>query len=390
MKVLFMISHPAHFHIFKNVFAGLQNDRHEVIIVIRPKDILEQLCVDAGVSYIKVKSRPKKSGFWRLGWSLFQRTIDVCKIVKRERPDFMIGSDGVIAVAGKLYGIPSFELFDDDYEIIKLYANIFFPLYTGVIAPRVTDAGKYTYKKIEFEGYKKLAYLWPSHFTPSREVVESYGIDTQKPYFVIRFAKLTAHHDQGAVGFSSEVAQHVIDILAPHGKIYITSERELEPQFEQYRIKINPLDIHHVMAFAAIYIGDSQTMACEAGILGTPFVRFNDFVGRINYMSEMEDVYELGYGIHATPLAADSLIKRTDGSEQPSGNAALYATVERLVAMDAMERRALYTARREKMLADKIDCAAWLTWLIENYPESVEETRKANVTKDEKFWGRFK
>ena len=48
------------------------------------------------------------------------------------------------------------------------------------------------------------------------------------------------------------------------------------------------------MVFASLYIGDSQTMSAEAGILGTPFVRFNDFVGRINYMTEMEDVYELG------------------------------------------------------------------------------------------------
>ena len=386
MKVLFMISHPAHFHIFKNVFAGLQRDGHETVIVIRPKDILEQLCIDAGVKYIKVKSRPKKSGFLRLGWSLFERTIDVCKIVKHERPDFMIGSDGVIAVAGKLYGIPSFELFDDDYEIIKLYANIFFPLYTGVIAPRVTDAGKYSYKKIEFEGYKKLAYLWPSHFTPSREVVESYGIDTHKPYFVIRFAKLTAHHDQGAVGFSAEVAQRVIDILAPHGKIYITSERELEPQFEQYRIKINPLDIHHVMAYAAIYIGDSQTMACEAGILGTPFVRFNDFVGRINYMAEMEDVYELGYGIHASALPADSPIRRNDGSLQPSGVEELYKRVEQLVAMPSDERRATFQSRRQKMLSEKIDCAKFLTYFIENYPQSVDAVRMADMS----FWEKFK
>ena len=44
-------------------------------------------------------------------------------------------------------------------------------------------------------------------------------------------------------------------------------------------ININPLDIHHVMSFASIYIGDSQTMAAEAGVLGTPFIRFNDFVG---------------------------------------------------------------------------------------------------------------
>ena len=150
MKVLFMISHPAHFHIFKNTIKDMQNDGHETIVIIRPKDMLEQLCIDYGMKYIKVQARPHSGGFLRLGFSLLQRCVDVCKIVRKERPDFMIGSDGVIAVAGKLCGIPSFELFDDDYEIIKLYANIFFPLYTGVIAPRVTEAGKFNYKKIEF------------------------------------------------------------------------------------------------------------------------------------------------------------------------------------------------------------------------------------------------
>ena len=144
--------------------------------------------------------------------------------------------------------------------------------------------------------------------------------------------------------------------------------------------------MHHVMAFASLYIGDSQTMAAEAGVLGVPFVRFNDFVGRIGYLRELEDVYELGYGIHASALPADSPIRKSDGSVQPSGTEALYQAVEQLVAMDAAERRALYQQRRQKMLSDKIDCAKFLTYFIEHYPQSVEETKNAN----EEFWKRFK
>ena len=160
----------------------------------------------------------------------------------------------------------------------------------------------------------------------------------------------------------------------------------MEPQFEKYRIKINPLDMHHVMAFASLYIGDSQTMAAEAGVLGVPFVRFNDFVGRIGYLRELEDVYELGYGIHATPLASDSPIRRADGSVQPSGVEELYKRVEQLVAMPSEERRATFQSRRQKMLSEKIDCAKFLTYFIENYPQSVFATRHA----DAEFWKRFK
>ena len=165
-----------------------------------------------------------------------------------------------------------------------------------------------------------------------------------------------------------------------------SSERPLEPQFEQYRIKINPLDMHHVMAYASLYIGDSQTMAAEAGVLGVPFVRFNDFVGRIGYLRELEDKYELGYGIHATPLAEDSDIRRNDGSLQLSGVEELYKRVEALVNMSEEQRQKTWAERRHKMLSEKIDCAKFLTYFIENYPASADETKKG----DAEFWKRFK
>ena len=238
-----------------------------------------------------------------------------------------------------------------------------------------------------------LAYLHPNHFKADEKVVAGYGIDVTKPYFVMRFASLNAHHDSGIKGINTEIAQRLVDILKPHGQIYITSERPLEPQFEQYRIKINPLDMHHVMAFASLYIGDSQTMAAEAGVLGVPFVRFNDFVGRIGYLRELEDTYELGYGIHATQIKSEELrakseelIRRADGSVQPSGVEELYKRVEELVAMPSDQRRKLWSERRKQMLSDKVDCAKFLTYFIENYPQSAEETRKA----DSAWWAKFK
>ena len=146
------------------------------------------------------------------------------------------------------------------------------------------------------------------------------------------------------------------------------------------------MDMHHVMAFASLYIGDSQTMAAEAGVLGVPFVRFNDFVGRIGSLRELEDTYELGYGIHASVLPAGSPIRRNDGSLQPSGVEELYKRVEQLVAMPSEQRRKLWSERRMQMLEDKIDCAKFLTWFIENYPDSATQIRNA----DSSFWDRFK
>ena len=92
---------------------------------------------------------------------------------------------------------------------------------------------------------------------------------------------------------------------------------------------------------------------------GVPFVRFNDFVGRIGYLRELEDKYELGYGIKASsPGSVDQLCSR----------------VEELVSMDSAERRKIWAERRQTMLSDKIDCAKFLTYFIESYPQS--ETKR--------------
>ena len=102
------------------------------------------------------------------------------------------------------------------------------------------------------------------------------------------------------------------------------------------------------MAFAGLYIGDSQTMAAEAGVLGVPFVRFNDFVGRIGYLNELENVYNLGFGI------------------KPDEEEKLYQTVQNLLEME--NRKEVFQQRRETMLSECINFADFLTDYIETYP----------------------
>ena len=56
--------------------------------------------------------------------------------------------------------------------------------------------------------------------------------------------------------------------------------------------------------------------------------------------------------------------------------------------MRANERQALFSAHREQMLRDKIDYAKFLTWFIENYPDSAKQTKENQDSKD--FWNQFK
>ena len=367
MKILLIISHPAQFHMFRNVIDKLRQNNHEVTIVIRPKDILEQLCIEAEISYYKIRERSQKLGKLGLLYAFFYKIFAVLRIVRMEKPDLLVGCDGTIAYVGRICGIPSIGFTEDDYNIIRLYADIFFPIYNRVVIPYVCDAGKWEKKKIGYSGYQKLTYLHPNYFTPDKKVVEKYFPVDESPYYIIRFAKLAAHHDVGVKGFSIEVARKVIDILKSKGRVFITSEDTLPEEFEPYRLRINPLDIHHLLAFASLYIGDSQSMAVEASMLGTPCLRFNDFVGnkKISVLEELEHVYQLTNGISSHD--ADKL----------------YSKIEEILAMP--DACTVYQARRDQMLSEKIDVTKFWTWFIENYPKSAVPHEQ-----DDAFWNQFK
>jgi hypothetical protein len=386
MKILVYMGHPAHFYLYKNTIKQLREDEHQVEILIKKKDILQTLLDNQGWEYHNILQEGRKNSKLGMLIGMLKRAWRQNKFCAQYKPDILTGTSVENSYIGKLRHIPVINCNEDDAAVVPLYAKLSYPWADAILNPIVCNSGKWDSKATKYPSYQELAYLHPNHFTADAKVVKGYGIDVTKPYFVMRFASLHAHHDNGIKGINTEIAERLVKILEPHGTIYITSERPLEPQFEKYRIKINPLDMHHVMAFASLYIGDSQTMAAEAGVLGVPFVRFNDFVGRIGYLRELEDVYKLGYGIHATPLNTDSPIRRNDGSVQPSGVEELYKRVEQLVAMPSDERRATFQSRRQKMLSEKIDCAKFLTYFIENYPKSVEETKKA----DKEFWDRFR
>lgn len=371
MNILIQLSHPAHFHLYKIVAKNLIDDGNQVLFVIKSKDILETLLQNAGLPYVNINQHAHRGSKLGILWDMLMRDLRLVRLCRKHKIDLITGSTPEVAHVSWLLRIHGVNTGEDDAAVVPAFGKVTAPFIQCLVVPVPCDTGAMERNTTHYPGYHELAYLHPNHFTPNEEVVRAYGIDTKSPYFILRFASLNAHHDDGIKGINTAIAQKLIDILAPHGTIYITSERPLEPQFEQYRIRINPLDMHHVMAFASLYVGDSQTMAAEAGVLGTPFVRFNDFVGRIGYLRELEDTYELGYGIKAS----------AEGSVD-----VLCARVQELVSIPSDKRRKTFAARRERMLSEKIDCAKFLTWFIENYPASAEQTRQGGAD----FWKQFK
>lgn len=344
MTFLIYLGHPAHFHLFKHSINNLQAKSHKVIIAIKSKDVLEKLLIDSGMSYVNIAHSGKSKTILTPYLGFYTRLKNLTKLILKHKPDKLAGSAAELAILGKLFRKKSYVFFEDDFEAVKKFANIAGPTADYLVCPNCCSAWKWNHKKTGYNSYHELAYLHPNHFTPNENKVSSI-FDLSQKNFILRFAQLTAYHDVGKTGITTDIAQKLIDILNPHGNIYISSERPLEPQFEKYRIQISPLDIHHALYFADMYIGDSQTMTAEAAVLGTPAIRFNDFVGALSYLEELEHTYDLTYGI------------KTDKPEL------LLQKVQELVHTPNL--KAEWQRKRQIMLTSRIDFSQFMTNLLE-------------------------
>ena len=339
MRFLFYMGHPAHYHNFKNCIRILEKRGDEVLVVARGKDVLFDLIDSEDWWVVKWPAR-SPSGKMGLAKNVLEREFKLMKLARSFRPNLMAGTDLVITHVGKVLGIPSVVVNEDDSAAIPLMAKYAFPYATAILAPNCCDQSPCNEKKIGYEGYHELAYLHPRYFQPDRQLLPSEMRDADR-YFILRFASLHAHHDEGKSGIGDDLAMEMIRMLMPYGKIFITSERPLSRELEPYRMPVHPSVIHHAMAFADLYIGDSQTMAAEAAVLGVPSIRYNDFVGELAYLEELENRYALTIGIS------------TAEKER------LLSTVDQLLKDENLTEKIL--SRRERLLEEKIDVTQF--WL---------------------------
>ena len=342
-RIAIFLGHPAHFHMFKHVTTALEARGIKVDYLVKRKDILEDLVQRSGHRYhvVRRKERPA-TGKLGLALALIGMEMRVTAYLLLHRPQLLIGT--YAPVISHLTGVPMIICCEDDTSVVPRFARTSYPYADAILAPLYCDGGKWDKKMTKYAGFQKLAYLHPNRFTPDREVLSPYLRHPDRPFVLMRFAKLQAHHDEAIGGMSNQVAQHLVELLSRKYDVYITAERPLCNALETYRLHINPLDIHHWLAFASIYIGDSQSMAVEAAMLGTPSVRFSDFAQRIGVLNALEERYHLTFGIP---------------SNQPDQ---LYATVNQLA--NTPNLREEYQHRREAMLKEQIDVTQFFTDFI--------------------------
>lgn len=342
-RILVDIGHPAHVHLFRNAIKIWESHGLSVAITSRDKDITGNLLSAYGFSY-EIASKARK-GTLGLAYEMLEHDYGVLKAALRHKSQILIGTSVAISHVAPLIGAKSVVFNEDDASVAKSFVRLAYPLAYKIVTPTVLneDHGK---KHITYNGYQKLAYLHPNHFSPDPTIYEKLGLQPDEPYFLLRFVTHHAAHDKGEFGMGKALQIKLIDLLSQYGRVFITSEANFHTELLPFQIRIDPVDMHHALAFAKIFIGDSQSMNVEAAILGVPSLRINSFADRCSVLQELQKKYQLSYAYF--PLQEEEI----------------FNTLKNWLDDDDLTGK--WKMKQQHMLSEKIDVTPWMVDLIEN------------------------
>jgi len=269
LRVLIDIVHPADVLFFKRPIEMLKARGDMVEIISRRKDVACDLLEEFGFAHQAISTAGR--GVLGLATELIRRDWAMLQAVRRFRPDIMVGFGGVaISHVGRLTGIPAISFYD--HENAKLQTRITWPFISRLYVPESysgpTPAGRTT----RLAGTKDLSYLHPSSFMPDRDRAIACGLDPDRDNFFVRTVSWQANHDIGKAGWNADTMRTVVRQLTALGRVHLSSEGPLIPEFEPLRYRGPISGIHHLMACCRLLVGESATMASEAVILGVPAI----------------------------------------------------------------------------------------------------------------------
>ena len=338
MNILIDINHPAHVHFFKHAIRILRERGHRVIITASKKEISFELLDEYGLQYVNLGNLGKSLASKIL--NLLIMDFKMFLIMLKEKPDVALGIASARICHASFFFKTRAYVFDDT-EHSRFERAIFKPFATKIFTPScyLLNIGE---KQVRYEGYHELAYLHPKRFTPNSSILQEINVLPGEKYFVVRFVSWGAVHDIGHKGFSSDGKRTLVKLLEKHGKVFITSEANLPPEFDKYLIKVSPIKIHDLLAYAEMYVGEGGTMATEAAILGTVSILVSSLTAGI--YQELENKFELKYTFQEEKKA---LVK-----------------IEELLQHTTLKQE--WAEKRKKLLKQKIDVSEYIVNIVAN------------------------
>jgi predicted glycosyltransferase len=323
---------------------------HQIRITARVKECATALLEGFGLPHDVISSQQPGLG---LAGELLQRTYRLTRIIREFEPDVLTGIMGPsIAIAGKLCAVPAVIFYDTEFAT---QTNWFaYPLADTVCTPDCYQA-RVRGRHRTYAGYHELAYLHPNRFTPDPARLTAFGVGPHESYAIVRFVSLKAVHDRSERGLTDPDKRVLIEALSRHCRVLISSEGPLPADLEPHRVRGPVEDIHHLLAYAQLVVGESATMSSEAAVLGVPAVYIA--TTRRGYTDDQEQRY--------------GLVRYF--TEQQLGEA--IRAIEDLFATGSP--REFGARARQRLLAEKIDVTQWMMEFFLDRFDTTRERRHA-------------
>lgn len=271
MRILIDIGHPGHVHLFKNFAKKMQNKGNEVLFTCREKEFEIELLRSNGFKFISFGKKYKAFLGKLLGLIVFD--YKMLRTSLKFKPDIYVSSGSMYAAqVASLLRKPNIALEDsENIEQIILYK----PFSKIILTPSAIPQ-KYGKKQIRYEGFHQSAYLHPDFFKKDDSYKLKLGADKDDKIFLLRLVALNASHDFKIKSINKPKLLELIKYLETEGKVFISSEKQLDDELKQFKLKIPPEDIHKFMSVCDLIVGESGAMTNEAAYLGVPNVLVAD------------------------------------------------------------------------------------------------------------------
>lgn len=268
----------------------MTNPSLEFLVIARNKQPIPQL-----LDHYKIPYTLRKGGRftkWGKLQYLFYGNLFIFRNAIRFKPDVLLSHGGVYtALTSVLYRTTSVTT--EDTEGAKMSHWISKRTSNYILTPEVFEINLGP-NQMKFNSYMEYAYLHSNYFERNRNILEKYNLDKGK-FVIVRFVDWTAHHDFDVDTLSYQDKIHIVSEIAKKRRVVLSFETSIPEELRKYAIKINPEDLHHLLAFASLYIGEGATTASEASILGTPAIYMNPM--QVCYCRDQEENYDLSFNL---------------------------------------------------------------------------------------------
>ncbi len=343
MKILVDIGHPAHVHYFKYAIRALEKKGHEFLITTRDKEVTLDLLRRYEFPY--VCTGKNKKGTFNKFLTMIRNDRAIYQEARRFQPDLFFSFFSPFAAhVGALMRKPVIGF--TDTEFAKFSIRLTLPYTDHVFTPDTFETA-FGPKQIRFKGHMEGFYLHPHYFQPDDRIWMELGMEKGEPFSVMRFVSFNAGHDAGETGISEKAKYEIANLLSNNSRLFISSEDGLPREFEPYRIRVTPDKFHSLLSYAQLYVGEGITTASESALLGVPSVLVNTLT--TGYIKEHEK---------------NQLVFRYD-------NAA--AALEKIKELSSGQiDRNIFKERAAQAAQSHIDCTAFLVWVLDEFPKSLE------------------